>query len=45
MERFLSKMPMKEIDQCALGRKICKINDQEAAIKAGRAVMVWVFTL
>lgn len=33
---------MKEIDQRELGRKICKINHQEAAIKAARAVMLWV---
>lgn len=42
MERFLSKMPMKEIDHCAIGRKTCKINHQEAVIKAIRAMVLWV---
>ena len=41
-ERFICKMLMKEIDKHALGRKICKLNHQEAAIKPARAVQLWV---
>lgn len=40
MERFLSKMPMKETDQHAIERKIRKINHHEAA--AARAVVLQV---
>lgn len=40
MERLISKMPVKEIDKHPLGRRICKINHQEAAIKAARTVML-----
>lgn len=42
MERFLSKLTMKETDQHALGRKVSKLNHQEATIKAAMAVLLRV---
>lgn len=41
-ERFIWKMLMKEIDKHALGRKICKLNHQKAAINSARAVQLWM---
>ena len=41
-ERFICKMLMKEIDKHALGKKICKLNHKEAAIKPVGAVQLWV---